>query len=241
MANLVGERIKELRLARRLTQDELAARIGVSRQTVSNWEVSRTNVSTTDVPAIAAALGVTAAQLYGDGPDPPGVASRRHDPLDVEGQRNADVFNVWGRREDMQAPGIAPLPVYRWGSLGDPRDRESAPYPDRMDYPPMGRERLVGPNGFGVDVRGDSMGGRGIRDGDTCWVNPDKPYRLGDVVLASVDTDGESGMVVKTYAHTEVGDCLVSELDSGKSTVVCDQFRIIGPVVLVSPRPFPPR
>jgi transcriptional regulator with XRE-family HTH domain len=240
MASELGERIKELRSARRLTQDQLAARVGVSRKTISNWETGETSISTDDLPAIAAALGVRQSELL-EGPDPPGVGSRRHDPLDTDGQRGADRFNVNGRREDLRATGAKPLPIYRWGSLGDPRDRDSA-FEDRWDYPPLGRERVVGPNGFGVDVRGDSMAGRGIRDGDTCWVNPERNWRFGDVVLALIsDNDGEGGMVVKTYAQLDVGDCLVSETEAGRSTVVCDHFKIIGPVVLISPRPFPPR
>jgi hypothetical protein len=42
---------------------------------------------------------------------------------------------------------------------------------------------------------------------------------------------GNAGMVVKTYARTDVGDCLLSETEQGRSTVVCREFRIIGPVV----------
>lgn len=241
MATPVGERIKELREARRLTQDALAARVGVSRKTISNWETGETAVSTSHLGAIATGLGVRQSELLGD-QDPPGTGSRRHDPLDAEGQRGRDVFNVWGRREDLRAPGIEPLPIYRWGSMGDPRDRESQPFPDRLDFPPLGRERLVGHNGFGVEVRGESMVGRGIRDGDTCWVNPDKPYRYGDVVLALIfDGNGESGMVVKVYGQSEIGDSLMSATDEGRVPVMCREFKIIGPVVLVSPRPFPPQ
>lgn len=38
----VGSSIKELRLARGLTQEELAATLYVSRQTISHWESNRT-------------------------------------------------------------------------------------------------------------------------------------------------------------------------------------------------------
>ena len=76
------------------------------------------------------------------------------------------------------------------------------------------------------------MAGRGIGDGDIVWVNPERPYQLGKVVLALVsDVNGAAGMVVKTYAHTDVGECLLSETTSGRSPVVCREFKIIGPVV----------
>src|SRR5262249_61751330 len=89
-------------------------------------------------------------------------------------------------------------------------------------------------HGFGVVVKGDSMAGRGIFDGDVVWVNPERAYGVGKVVLALVsDVDGEpAGMVVKTYARTEVGNCLVSETGGGSRTpVVCREVKVIGPVV----------
>jgi SOS-response transcriptional repressor LexA/transcriptional regulator with XRE-family HTH domain len=141
--------------------------------------------------------------------------------------------NVLGRLEQLRAGGARPLPVFRWGACGDPRDQESGPDPDRLEYPPPGRETLIGPTGFGVVVKGDSMAGRGIFDGDLVWVNPDRPYAVGKVVLALVtDVGGEpAGMVVKTFARTEVGDCLLSETAAGRSPVVCREFKVIGPVV----------
>jgi len=101
-----------------------------------------------------------------------------------------------------------------------------------LEYPPPGRETLIGPSGFGVVVKGDSMAGRGIFDGDVVWVNPERAYAVGKVVLALVsDVGGELGMVVKTFARTEVGECLLSESAQGRSPVVCSEFKIIGPVV----------
>jgi SOS-response transcriptional repressor LexA len=141
--------------------------------------------------------------------------------------------NVAGALDQLRTAGARPLPIFRWGSCGDPRDRESPPDPDRLEFPPPGREMLIGPNGFGVVVKGESMAGRGIHEGDVVWVNPDRPYQLNKVVLALVsDASGESGMVVKTYGRSDVGECLLSEPEPGvRSTVVCQEFHVIGPVV----------
>jgi SOS-response transcriptional repressor LexA len=140
--------------------------------------------------------------------------------------------NVLGGLDQIRSSGARPLPVFRWGSCGDPRDRESPPDPDHLEYPPPGRETLIGPNGFGVAVKGDSMSGRGIFDGDVVWVNPERPYQIGKVVLALVtDVSGDSGMVVKTYTRSDVGECLMSETVDGRTPVVCQEFKVIGPVV----------
>lgn len=106
--------------------------------------------------------------------------------------------------------------------------------------PKPGRESLaraaIGDDGFGVVVKGESMAGRGIHDGDVVWVNPERPYALGKVVLALATRDegGEAGLVVKTYAGTEVGKGLVSETGRGRMSVACHNFKVIGPAVAVT-------
>jgi SOS-response transcriptional repressor LexA len=250
----LGERIREIRHAKRpkMSMRELGEKLGhtgrSAEQVVWTWETGRVQVPSGDLPAIAAALGVSVADLYADSSararGPSGSTSRSsgsgaRNPQAGDSSRASDFFNVTPLEQ--RDAGVRRLPIYRWGSLGDPRDRESPPDPDRLDYPPLGRESLIGPNGFGVEVRGESMVARGLHDGYVVWVNPDRPYRLGGVVLAMVDDGEDSGMVVKTFGHTEVGDCLLSETESGKSTVVCREFRIIGPVVWIQPAGFPPR
>src|SRR5204862_2775010 len=96
------------------------------------------------------------------------------------------VGNVLGGLEQVRPAGARPLPVFRWGACGDPRDQESPPDPDHLEYPPPGRETLIGPSGFGVVVKGDSMAARGFHDGDLVWVNPYRSYSVGYVLLALV-------------------------------------------------------
>lgn len=232
----LGQRIANLRRARGLTQKALGVRLGVSPQTISNWENEVSHVPSPDLPDLARALGVSVADLY-DGAA--GTLSRIDQTRDSPSTRES-FFNVRGRVEELRTPGARRLPIFRWGSAGDPRDRESAPDPDREEYPPAGRESLVGQNGFGVEVRGQSMVGRNIHDGDIVWVNPDRPPRLSGVVVALVsDGQGESGMVVKTWGRSDVGEGLLSETTEGRTPVLCREFKVIGPVVLVE-RVFPP-
>lgn len=39
--NQIGQKIKELRKSRKMSQEALAEELGVSKQTISNWEVGR--------------------------------------------------------------------------------------------------------------------------------------------------------------------------------------------------------
>lgn len=221
--HLLGERIAALRRANGWTQRRLAEAAGVSNGYIALLELGRLpSPGKFRLDAIARALNLRTSDA---------LIAEVH-ALAAAAASDSPLLNVVGTLDQVRAVGARQLPVFRWGSCGDPRDRESPPDPDRLEAPPPGRETLIGANGFGVVVKGDSMAGRGIHDGDVVWVNPERPYGLGKVVLALASDGGsETGMVVKTYARTEVGECLVSETDSGRSPLVCREFKVIGPVV----------
>lgn len=72
----IGNNIKKLRTARGLTQDQLAERLFVTRQTISSWERSASHPSLEQLEAIAAALGEDVMTLL-YGPKPKYRPSRR--------------------------------------------------------------------------------------------------------------------------------------------------------------------
>src|SRR5437016_3690674 len=224
----LGLRIAGLRHAAGWSQRRLADAAGVSHGYISLLERGRLpSPGKFRLDAVARALNLrTSDALLAAAPPPIIVEPRRR------ATEPSDTVNVVGGLDQLRPAGSRPLPVFRWVSCGDPRDRESPPDPDHLEYPPAGRDTLIGPNGFGVLVKGESMAARGIYDGDVVWVNPERPYQLGKVVLALVsDASGEAGMVIKTYARTDVGECLLSETAQGRSPVVCREFKVIGPVV----------
>ena len=60
----ISDRVRELRRARGLDQRELAARAGVSMQTVSNLETGRLrDLKVSTLSALARSLGVSPAEL----------------------------------------------------------------------------------------------------------------------------------------------------------------------------------
>ena len=62
--NSVGNRIAELRRAAGMTQEKLAAKINVSRQSVSNWENGIQEPSVETLLRLCAALNVTASEFF---------------------------------------------------------------------------------------------------------------------------------------------------------------------------------
>ena len=64
----IARNIKHTRLARGMNQEQLAEALGVTRQTVSNWERSASNPDLATLERIAAALQTdTAGLIYGVG------------------------------------------------------------------------------------------------------------------------------------------------------------------------------
>lgn len=65
----IAQRLTALRRARGFSQEELAQRLGVSRQAVSKWERAEASPDTDNLIALAQLYGVTLDQLlYGDKP-----------------------------------------------------------------------------------------------------------------------------------------------------------------------------
>ena len=62
------ESIKTFRRAKRMTQKQLAERLGVSISAVGMWELGERNPPAKKLPALAAALGCTIDELFADGP-----------------------------------------------------------------------------------------------------------------------------------------------------------------------------
>jgi transcriptional regulator with XRE-family HTH domain len=65
-----GQRVKELRAAREITQDELAERVGVFRTYLSRIETGAANPTLSVIHALADALRVPVVALF----EPPGSA-----------------------------------------------------------------------------------------------------------------------------------------------------------------------
>ena len=59
----IGERLKDLRIQRALTQEELAAKAGIGKNTVNRMERNLTEPRPSTLRKLAGALGVDPAEL----------------------------------------------------------------------------------------------------------------------------------------------------------------------------------
>ena len=59
----IGATIKQLRIARKLTQEQLASNLGITSKSVSQWECDRTSPDISQIPALCKFFQVSADQL----------------------------------------------------------------------------------------------------------------------------------------------------------------------------------
>lgn len=72
-----GQRIRDLRQAAGLTQEDLAARCGLFRTYMSRIETGKANPTLTMIHALATSLEVSVAALFDAPPEPPARAQPR--------------------------------------------------------------------------------------------------------------------------------------------------------------------
>ncbi|MBQ7922698.1 MAG: DUF3808 domain-containing protein [Clostridia bacterium] len=89
----IGNKIKQLRYKTGMTQEQLAAKLGISAQSVSKWETAVTMPDITLLPVLASELGVTIDELFDLTVDQ--KLHRIEKRLDIEEEFAADVFREY--------------------------------------------------------------------------------------------------------------------------------------------------
>lgn len=84
---MLYERIKDLRCSMKLNQTELAEKLNVSKQTVSNWENNNIQPSIDTLIKIAVFFSVTTDYLLG-------VENKRSDNLDTSALTNEEIKDI---------------------------------------------------------------------------------------------------------------------------------------------------
>ncbi|MDC5529348.1 helix-turn-helix domain-containing protein [Acinetobacter baumannii] len=167
----LGTRLKNLRKSKKLTQQQIADAIGVSKTSVIYWEKDENLPKHDSLMALAQILGVTSNYLlYG----------KEDDSLD----RNVTApFPIAGRL----------VPVISWVQAGTWTAADSVPLDTQFKewLPPNPK---CGRNGYGLIVVGESMS-PDFRPGDKIYVNPDfqiTDLKTGDLVIVACIDETEA-------------------------------------------------
>ncbi|WP_149931849.1 LexA family protein [Acinetobacter oleivorans] len=167
----LGTRLKNLRKSRKLTQQQVADAIGVSKTSVIYWEKDENLPKHDSLMTLAQILGVTSDYL---------LSGKGGDSLD----KNVSApFPIAGRL----------VPVISWVQAGTWTNADSVPMGTEFKewLPPNPK---CGKNGYGLIVVGESMS-PDFRPSDKIYVNPDfqiSDLKTGDLVIVACDGETEA-------------------------------------------------
>ncbi|MFX9718188.1 S24 family peptidase [Acinetobacter baumannii] len=167
----LGTRLKNLRKSKKLTQQQVADTIGVSKTSVIYWEKDENLPKHDSLMALAQILGVTSDYL---------LSGKGSDSLD---QNVTKPFPIAGRL----------VPVISWVQAGTWTSADSVPIGTEFKewLPPNPK---CGKNGYGLIVVGESMS-PDFRPSDKIYVNPDfqiSDLKTGDLVIVACDGETEA-------------------------------------------------
>lgn len=178
----INDRISARRRARKISQDELAKRIGITRVSISKWESGLNQPKGRYLNDLAAALGVTVDWLLtGEG-----EATERPSPEAIPGYHNVE-------------PAVIPqgnrIPILSYVQAGNWREicEQATTFDGNVEYVMASVD--IGPCGFGLWIRGHSMTPM-FNEGDLVIIDPDEQPRPGDYVVAK---NGSEEATFKKY------------------------------------------
>ncbi|HAV3169967.1 TPA: helix-turn-helix domain-containing protein [Acinetobacter baumannii] len=167
----LGTRLKNQRKSKKLTQQQVADAIGVSKTSVIYWEKDENLPKHDSLMALAQILGVTSDYL---------LHGKESGSLD---KNITAPFPIAGRL----------VPVISWVQAGTWTTADSVPIGTEFKewLPPNTK---CGKNGYGLIVVGESMS-PDFRPSDKIYVNPDfqiSDLKTGDLVIVACDGETEA-------------------------------------------------
>lgn len=182
-----GERMRALREARGLSLNSLGKHIGVSKQTLSNWELGNSHPDIKQFIALCAYFGVGSEDLLGKGD------ALKLDETDATQIRVAASSNVVPLR-DMVEGGLMLA-----GALKTVEPKK---------YIPTRHKHSRASCAFVVDAKLERAMGPKFRSGDEVTVDPEVDAEPGQAVLAMVGQD----IVFRYYWPTAIDSSTGAEL-----------------------------
>ena len=186
ISNNMGERIREMRKSKSLTQEALAQAVGVSIQAVSKWETGQSLPDVTLLPAIADYFDISMDALFGRAPAESAGSVSEEQP--VQKEADSPLFPDDGRLRVVQYLGSQMLSAEE--SAGDRAIRvEFGRLPSgqsaKIDVEIQGSARIAGPVNGALNVAkdayidGDINGAANVQGDLTCKGSVNGSVRSG--------------------------------------------------------------
>lgn len=202
----MANRIKDLRKSFNLTQTDLANKLNVKQNTISNWESERTEIDKTSILFMCEYFNVTSDYLLG----------RDEQPTQSIFDTHPNIRPVARRRVPMLGEIACGKPIYT------NEDRES--------YVEVGTDLNVD---FCLTARGDSMIGARIRSGDIVFCRAQDMVNNGEIAAVII---GDEATLKRVYYYPEQKKLVLQAENPKYEPFVyvndeLDQIRILGKAV----------
>jgi len=146
------------------------------------------------------------------------LSSKGYIERDPSRSRGVRILGYHGPRS------VQPLPYYGKVHAGEPQVLEG----DRVGFISMDRRFVPTEDTFFLKVKGESMIGRGINDGDYVMISPKAQARDGDIIAARLGDEA----TVKTLSHVD-GKVLLKAANPADDDILVkpsDDFSVVGVV-----------
>lgn len=201
---MYGEKLRELRNLEGWTQEEVAKKIGVSKQTYSHYENEKRTPSLETIRKLAVVYGVNIDYVFG------------------EEEKNSDEINE--KPIIYSAEPVVKLPIVGKISCGN----GTVALEDIEGYEDTPRDWLNGGEYFYLRAKGDSMINARIMDGDLLLIRRQEEVENGEIAAVVIDGDAVLKRVYKN------NDTLILQSENPKyQPILCnknntDTIRIVG-------------
>ncbi len=229
LAKYVGEQIKKFRERRNMTQDDLAEKLGTTRQSISRYEIGERKANQDILFALSDIFGVTVDDFFPAAKE--GITTIYNQ---LAPPRQEKVYDFAERQLEEQNRGnVAHFPKKE--KLPTIKNSASAANPTELVYGDTvveeeEFERVPNNADFAVPIIGDSMEPV-IRNGQFVFVKEQPDVEDGEIAIVEIDGDGVTCKeVYKDYESQTIILRSINDLYEDR-VVSPEQIRIIGKVI----------
>lgn len=229
LAKYVGEQIKKFRERRNMTQDDLAEKLGTTRQSISRYEIGERKANQDILFALSDIFGVAVDDFFPAAKE--GITTIYNQ---LAPPRQEKVYNFAERQlEEQNRENVVHFPKKE--KLPTIKNSASAANPTELVYGDTvveeeEFERVPSSADFAVPIIGDSMEPV-IRNGQFVFVKEQPDVEDGEIAIVELDGDGVTCKeIYKDYENQTIILRSINDLYEDR-IVSPEQIRIIGKVV----------